>query len=177
MVTSVPSVATGDFDTAARQNSVATAIGEIQGELQIPSYRQSVSGAKTLVTAAAGGGWTWPDQGSGATAYVHSGTGIIVPSTGAYVVTLLMYYAATYSWGRMLADLYYTSRSTATQIGRGTAQMGVGEQIVSISGITPILTGGSSTAGLVLPLGYQDSGGTITLTSITCTISPIPNIV
>lgn len=174
MVTAVPTVAVGDYDTATRQNYIATAIGEIQAELGIQTYRQSLA-TKTLVSGGAPGfGWTWPT----ASGYTSSGSGLTVPSAGAYVVSFMMYGVTAFgggAWTRMLADIYYTTVSFPSNfVARNTGQIAspAVENVVCVTGVTPVLAVG----GLIIPIGYQNSGSTQTFTVLTLTISPIPNL-
>jgi hypothetical protein len=171
MPTLVPSVAVGDYDTQTRQNLVATAIGEIQTELSFPSYRASVAGSKALANTTLAG-WTWASAGG----YTAGAGGLKVPSTGAYAVSVMLYYsAAHFNWTRMFVDIYYNSLTFPTNfVARNTAQQGNVENVVCVTGITPVLTGGTD---YIIPAAYQDSGGTITFNTITLCISPVPYLV
>jgi hypothetical protein len=192
VATGVPLVILGDRITAVNEILIATAVGEAQTVLNPQSYKQSIASNQVGGDNYAGFALAWPafngySSANDASNSRGSGVGnfaISVPATGAYLASLTMQRVAN-GYGheagtpRTIVELYFHMGPDGTTnsgvlgnlFAHNNAQLGDVENVVTCSGITPVLAAGS----LIIPIRLMaNTASTAWDATATLSIAPIP---
>lgn len=162
--TSVPVVVAGQIITSAERNTMGTAIGELQSCAQRYNLDQSKTTYSWTSNAAEQNFTSW----STSDGYTSSGAGLLVPADGVYAVSMYGLLAS----GSFAASTryYFACNDFAGRFMQGNAHAGVGENVIFASGVTRYMTAG----GQITPYRFQNTGSSITLTTMRLIIARIP---
>ena len=162
--TSLSPWAVGEKIKAVKLSTLVTAIQQLQTNNTEQTYNQTKSSFSWTSNAARQDFTSWPTSGG----FTSSGAGLTVPSKGAYIVTMI----GTLSSGSFAATTRYyleCDDSSGTFV-HGNPATGASENTICVTGVTRQLNAGSA----ITPYRFQNTGSSITLSTVRLIIARIP---
>lgn len=157
-------LAVGEIITATDWNSHVTAIQQLQANATQQVFNQTKTSYSWTSNAARQDFGTWTT----ASGFTASGSTVLVPDAGCYSVTLI----GTLSSGSFAASTryYFELDGASITFAHTNAPAGVSETTFMAIGTTPLLGVGSA----ITPYRFQNTGSTITLSTVRLLIVKIP---
>lgn len=157
-------LAVGEIITATDWGTHVSAIEQLQDNATQQVYSQTKTSFSWTSNAARQDFTSW----STASGFTSSGAGLNVPDAGCYQVSMI----GTLSSGSFTASTryYFEIDGAAIVFAHANAPAGVSETTFMVSGVTPLLAAGNA----ITPYRFQNTGSTITLSTVRLIIVKIP---
>lgn len=143
-------------------------MGTAIGELQTCATRANLDQTKTTYSWTSNAAEQTFTSWSSSAGYTSSGAGLLVPADGVYMVAMM----GTLSSGNFAASTryYFACNDSTGRFMQGNAPAGVSETTIYVCGVTRYMTAG----GLITPYRFQNTGSSITLSTMRLVIARIP---
>ena len=143
-------------------------MGTAIGELQTCATRANLDQTKTTYSWTSNAAEQNFTSWTTASGFTSSGAGLQVPADGVYIVTM----HGTLSSGSFAASTryYFACNDSTGRFMQGNAPAGVSETAICVTGVTRYMTAG----GLITPYRFQNTGSSITLSTMRLIIARIP---